>query len=382
MIKIMEGTHAAAYGAKLCRPKVISAYPITPQTSIVEKLCEFVEKGELDADFINVESEHSALAVCIAAEGTGVRTFTATSSQGLALMHELVHWAGGARMPIVMVNVNRALAVPWSVKADQQDSMSQRDTGWLQFYCETNQEVLDTVILAYRLSEMVQLPSMVCMDAFFTSHVSEALDIPDQASVDAFLPSYDPEVFLDITDPYNIWQSAVDQFMQYKYIQQKAMEKSEQLFGDVAAQFKESFGRSHRAVKEYCCDDAEVVLVTTGSMSGTARYVVDQYRQRGKKVGAVGIRRFRPFPTAEIREILTGRKRVIALDRNISFGQGGVAAMEVRNALHGVPDAPLVFGFVAGLGGADVTPDHMAKALEYAAVQEYDPRPRWLGVEL
>ncbi len=381
MKKILEGTHAAAYGARLCRPEVISAYPITPQTSIIEKLCEFVDKGELDATFIKVESEHSALAVCIAAQGTGVRTFTATSSQGLALMHELVHWAGGARLPIVMVNVNRALGVPWSIKADQQDSMSQRDTGWLQFYCENNQEVLDTVILAYRISEMVQLPSMVCMDAFLTSHVSEALEIPDQTAVDAFLPRYDPEVFLDLDDPYNIWQSAVEQFMLYKYIQHKAMEKAEEIFGDVESEFRNIFGRSYGAVKEYCCDDAEIILVTTGSMSGTARHMVDQYRERGEKVGALSIRRFRPFPAAEIRESLSSRKRVVVVDRNISFGQGGVSALEVRNSLYGMPDAPPVFGFVAGLGGADVTPANLAEALENVSTKEYDPRPQWLGVK-
>lgn len=381
MKKVLEGTHAAAYGARLCRPEVISAYPITPQTSIIEKLCEFVDRGELDATFIKVESEHSALAVCIAAQGTGVRTFTATSSQGLALMHELVHWAGGARMPIVMVNVNRALAVPWCIKADQQDSMSQRDTGWLQFYCENNQEVLDTIILAYRLSEMVLLPSMVCMDAFITSHVSEAVEIPDQAAVDAFLPKYEPEVFLNLDDPYNIWQSAVEQFIRYKYIQQKAMERAEEIFSEVEAEFREVFGRSHGAVKAYQCDDADVILVTTGSMSGTARYLVDQYRERGEKVGALRISRFRPFPASEVRETMSGCKRVVVVDRNISFGQGGVGALEVRNALYGTPEAPPVIGFVAGLGGADVTPAHLASAIEMASKKEYDLRPQWLGVE-
>ncbi|MBW2306697.1 MAG: pyruvate ferredoxin oxidoreductase [Deltaproteobacteria bacterium] len=381
MIKILEGTHAAAYGAKLCRPEVISAYPISPQTSIIEKLCVFVDKGELDASFIKVESEHSALAVCIAAQGAGVRTFTATSSQGLALMHELVHWAGGGRLPIVMVNVNRALGAPWCIKADQQDSMSQRDTGWLQFYCENNQEVLDTVILAYRISEMVQLPSMVCMDAFLTSHVSEAVDIPDQEDVDAFLPKYEPEVFLDLDNPYNIWQSAVEQFLQYKYIQHKAMEQAEEILEDVESEFKDIFGRSYGAVKEYRCEDAKIILVAMGSMSGTARHMVDQCRERGEKVGVLGIRRFRPFPTAEIRGTLSGRKRVVVVDRNISFGQGGVGALEVRNSLYGMPDAPPVFGFVAGLGGADVTPEHLAEALENVSTKEYDMRPQWIGVK-
>jgi pyruvate/2-oxoacid:ferredoxin oxidoreductase alpha subunit len=273
------------------------------------------------------------------------------------------------------------LAVPWCIKADQQDSMSQRDTGWLQFYCENNQEVLDTVILAYRLSEMVLLPSMVCMDAFLTSHVSEAVEIPDQAAVDAFLPKYEPEVFLNLEDPYNIWQSAVEQFIRYKYIQQKAMERAEEIFNEVEAEFREVFGRSHGAVKAYHCEDADVILVTTGSMSGTARYLVDQCRERGEKVGALRISRFRPFPASEVRETLSGCKRVVAVDRNISFGQGGVGALEVRNALYGMPDAPPVIGFVAGLGGADVTPAHLAQAIEMASKKEYDLRPQWLGVE-
>lgn len=382
-VKVIEGTHAAAYGAMLSRVKVIAAYPITPQTSVIEKLAEACARGDLEARFIKVESEHSAMAACIGASATGARAFTATSSQGLLLMHELLHWAAGDRLPIVMVNGNRAVAAPWSVYADQTDSVSQRDTGWLQVYCESNQEVLDTLIQAYKVAEGVMLPCMVNLDAFFLTHTSEPVSIPQQDMVDRFLPPYRPRYKLDVDEPHTIGGITGPQwYMELRYKIQKAMEEAKDAFTRAGEEFGEVFGRRYGLVEEYRCDGADVILVTSGTITSNARIAVDSFREGGINVGLLKIRVLRPFPTEEVRRATQNAQKLVVIDRNISFGQGGVFGEEVKSALYNAGHRPQVFGFVAGLGGRDVRPKDVADMARFAIEAE---RPEddiiWMGVK-
>lgn len=356
MRKVIEGSHAVSEGARLARAQVISAYPITPQTHIVERLSEFCADGTLDARFLRVESEHSALAALIGAASTGVRTFTATSSQGLALMHELLHWASGARLPIVMANVNRALAPGWNIWADQTDSLAQRDTGWIQLYCEDSQEVLDTTLQAYRLAEWVCLPVMVMLDAFFLSHTYEPVDIPDQERVDRFLPPFQPRFHLDPESPCTFGQmSPPGVYMEMRRSIQAAMEDALVAFAEVEEEFSRVLGRRYGPVEAVQCDDAEVILVTSGTVTSTSRQVIVELRARGEKVGLLKIKLFRPFPVKSIRALLGPARKVAVIDRNFSFGASGIFAQEVRAALCNLPGHPAVFGYIAGLGGRDVT---------------------------
>jgi pyruvate/2-oxoacid:ferredoxin oxidoreductase alpha subunit len=270
MKMLLKGNEAAAYGARLARPQVIAAYPITPQSPIYEKLSEWDGKGTLGARMMRVESEHSAMAACLAASMTGVRTFTATASQGLALMHEMLHFASGMRAPIVMVNVNRSLAAPWSFWSDQTDSLSQRDTGWLQFYVADNQEALDTVIQAYKVSETVLLPSMVVLEAFYTSHFMEPVEVPGQEEVDKFLPPFEPAFQLDPDHPATLCQTVTQtQYAEFKLMRQAAMEKALQAVEAVHEEFAEQFGRQYSILDCYCHEDAEIVLVTAGTIGST-----------------------------------------------------------------------------------------------------------------
>jgi pyruvate ferredoxin oxidoreductase alpha subunit len=374
MKTVIEGSHAVSYGVMLSRVHVICAYPITPQTHVVEKLSELCASGELQARFLKVESEHSAMAVCIGASATGARVFTATSSQGLALMHELLHWASGARLPIVMANVNRALGAPWNIWCDQTDSLSQRDTGWLQFYCESSQEVVDTVIQAYKISEKVSLPSMVILDAFYLSHTFEPVDLPDRERVDRFLPRYEPEFKLDPKDPRSFSSlTSPDVFPEMKFQMQQAMEKAKAVVVEVDEEYQKIFGRSYRLVEAYRCEDAELILVTSGTVSSTSREVIDQYRDEGKAIGLLKIKSFRPFPSEEIRKELKGIPRVAVIDRNISYGMGGIFAAELRSSLCNEEDRPMVFSFIAGLGGRDITQETISDVIEYTLEQD---RPR------
>jgi len=354
--KVIEGSHAVSEGARLARAQVISAYPITPQTHIVERLSEFCADGTLDARFLRVESEHSALAALIGAASTGVRTFTATASQGLALMHELLHWASGARLPIVMANVNRALAPGWNIWADQTDSLAQRDTGWIQLYCEDSQEVLDTTLQAYRLAEWVYLPVMVILDAFFLSHTYEPVDIPDQETVDRLLPPFQPRFHLDPENPCTFGQmSPPGVYMEMRRSIQAAMEDALLAFADVEEEFSRVLGRRYGPVEAVQCDDAGVILVTSGTVTSTSRQVIAELRARGEKVGLLKIKLFRPFPVESIRAALGRAQKVAVIDRNFSFGASGIFAQEVRAALCNLPGHPAVFGYIAGLGGRDVT---------------------------
>ncbi len=357
MRKVIIGNHAASYGVMLARAEVIAAYPITPQTQIVELLSEMCGNGTLNAEFLKVESEHSALASLIGASSAGARTFTATSSQGLALMHELIHWASGARLPIVMTNVNRALAPGWNIWADQTDSLSQRDTGWMQIYCETGQEILDLVIMAYKLAEKIMLPAMIVYDAFYLSHTAEPVDIPDQKSVDRFLPPYRPEIFVDVDNPVTLGSlTRPEQFMDARYNVQKSIEKATEIFVEIASEYHKIFKRKYGLLEKYRLDDAERVVICASTMAGTTRIIIDELREKGVKVGMLKIRFFRPFPFKEIRRMLKGKKHILVLDRNLSPGMGGIFAQEVKNALYGLPKPPEIHGIVTGLGGKDITP--------------------------
>ncbi|MCJ7746419.1 MAG: pyruvate ferredoxin oxidoreductase [Desulfobacterales bacterium] len=371
MKTVIEGSHAVSYGVMLSRAEVISAYPITPQTHIVEKLSELCATGELKAKFLMVESEHSAMASCIGASAVGARAFTATSSQGLALMHELLHWASGARLPIVMANVNRTLAPPWNIWCDQTDSLSQRDTGWLQFYCESSQEAIDTVIQAYKISERVSLPSMVVLDAFYLSHTFEPVDIPDRERVDRFLPPYEPKYKLDPKDPKSIGSlTPPDLFTEIKYQMQQAMEEAKSVILQVDDEYLKVFGRRYGLVEAYRCEDAELVLITSGTASSTSREVIDRYRDEGKAIGMLKIRTFRPFPSEEIRRVLKGIPKVAVIDRNISYGMGGIFAEELRSVFCNEEVRPKVFSYIAGLGGRDITQETISDVIEYTLEQD------------
>lgn len=381
LTKVLSGNDAVALAVSLARPAVIAAYPITPQTSIAERLAELCGSGEIPARYIMVESEHSAMATCIGAAAAGSRTFTATSSQGLALMHELLHWAAGARLPIVMANVNRALAAPWVLWPDQNDSLAQRDTGWIQLYCESNQEVLDTVLQAYRIAETVLVPVMVCLEGFYLSHTYEAAVIPALHEVEQFLPAYQPKIRLNPADPHTFYGgTGMDVYMEFRYKLQQAMELAKLVIGEVGEEFGRRFGRRYDLVERHRTEDAETILLAAGTACTTARLVVDERREAGEALGLVKIRSFRPFPTEEIRDALKRARRVLVIDRNISFGHGGILAQEVRSALYPLDRRPDLFGFVAGLGGRDITRDVIAGLLD----QVRDARPegeiQWVGV--
>ena len=385
MKKVLTGNYCAATGVKLSRAQVIAAYPITPQSSISEKLAEMVSAGELNARFIKVESEHSAMAACIGAASTGARAFTATSSQGLALMHELIFWAAGARLPIVLVNVNRAMAPSWNIWSDQNDSLAERDTGWLQFYCENNQEVLDSIIMAYKISERLLLPTMVILDAFVLSHTSEGVEIPEQEKVDAFFFFFKPAISLIDNLPVTLsGMTGPDIYEEMRYkIQQAHREALEQVVPEVTEEFNETFGRFYPHLETYRADDAEYILVTSGTITGTSRTVVDHYREKGIRLGLLKIRMFRPFPFEEVADLLSGAKAVGVIDRNISFGSTGIFCQEVANALtfHSSKNSPILRGYIAGLGGRDVTMKTISDVVEDLLGADRPEAPIWIDLK-
>lgn len=362
----IKGNHAVSHGVKLSRVEVISAYPITPQTTIVEELSEMCASGALDARFIKVESEHSAMAALIGAATAGVRTFTATSGNGLLYMHEVLHWTAGARLPIVMANVNRAVGGVWNIWADQTDSLSQRDTGWLQIYCESNQEVLDSVIMAYKLSEEVSLPVMIAYDAFFLSHTTEVVDIPDAALVDRFLPPHRAEAYVNFEEPRMFGGlMAPDTFYEQRYAMEQAAQKALAFYPEVCRDFEEILGRKYDLLEEYRTDDAEVIAVTAGTITSVTRLTVDFMREKGIKVGLLKLRMFRPLPEEALREALKKARKVVTIDRNLSVGLGGIFAGEIRSALYSLAARPLFYSVIAGLGGRDVTPDDVEGILTH-----------------
>ncbi len=383
MKKVIMGNHALSFGAQLSRAQVIAAYPITPQTQVVELLSEMCADKTLDAKFIKVESEHSAMAACIGASIAGARTFTATSAQGLALMHELLHWASGGRHPIVMGNINRAMAPGWSIWSDQNDSLSERDTGWMQFYCSSNQEVMDTVIQAFKVSETLLVPSMVILDAFTLSHTYEVVDIPDAALVDKFLPPFEPEVRITPSDPHAFGGlTSPEHYFELRYKLQKDMEKAPALIEETGKEFEKLFGRPMGLVNPYRCEDAELILITSGTAGDTARVAVDALREDGIKAGNLRIKVLRPFPFEKVRDIVGKAKKVAVVDRNISYGYHGIFYQEVKSALYGTEKTPPLFGFITGLGGRDITVEHFKEIAAHAlAKDQADEEIVWIGVK-
>lgn len=384
MKKVMVGNHAVAWGVRLARVEVISAYPITPQTQVVEKLSEMCSDGTLTARFIKVESEHSAMAAVIGASATGVRAFTASSSHGLLYMHEMLHWAGGGRLPIVMVDINRAVGPGWNIWTDQNDSLSQRDTGWVQLYCETNQEVVDTTVMAFKLAEQLNVPVMLMLDGFYLSHTAEPVDVPDQELVDRFLPRRVAPYKLDVDRPHAFGALVrPDAYMEMRWLQQDALNKVPQALEVIETDWLRMFGRSYGAVEAYRAEDAELLLVTSGTVTSTARAVVDARRDAGEAVGLLKVKMFRPFPTALLRDALRGVPRVAVLDRNVSPGHGGIFAEELRSALYDLPNTerPAIFGFVLGLGGRDITPAVIDEVIDQARAGTVPGREDlWVGV--
>ena len=380
MKEFITGNHAVARAVRLCRTPLIAAYPITPQTPIYEKLSEWEASGELKGIMMRTESEHSAMASCIAASLTGVRTFTATSSQGIALMHEMLHFAAGCRVPVVMANVNRLLAAPWGFWADQQDSLSQRDTGWIQLYCENGQESLDSVIQAYKIAEQVFLPAMVCLEAFVVSHFMEPVEIPDQEQVDRFLPPLNLPHRFDIDKPgYLVPVVPPELYRKYKHMAQTSMNSVKEIAERVDHEFRTEFGRGYGTIEPVMLEDAEVVVVTSGSITSTARIAIKTLRERGHRVGLLKIRLFRPFPVEAIQHALKGKKKIAVIDRNISLGSGGIFCQELRAALVHSSDHPLTFSYIAGIGGTDVDPEIIEKiALDAMKRGEPVDTPIWI----
>ncbi|HEC82816.1 MAG TPA: pyruvate ferredoxin oxidoreductase [Thermoplasmatales archaeon] len=381
---VATGDYTAAYGALLCDVDVVAAYPITPQTIIVEEFSNFVNNGITDAEFIMVESEHSAMSACIAAQASGARTFTATSSQGLALMHEMLFVASALRLPIVMPVVNRTLAAPIGIWCEHNDSMPQRDAGWIQMSCEDNQEVLDMIIMAYKIGERkdVLLPVMPCLDAFILSHTVEPVDAPSSDEVAEFLQKYDPVAILDPDNPMAIGTFSPPEYIQeLRYQTHVAMENAKRAIKEVTKDFARKFGRDYYGlIEEYRCDDADVVLITVGTVTGTAREVVDELREKGKKVGLIKLRFYRPFPAEEIKKIAENVSAIGVYDRAISYGVGGPLFIETRNALYGL-DLP-VLNFLAGLGGRDVVKGDIEKMYEIllkAKEEKPEKEIYWIG---
>ncbi len=380
---ILTGNQAAAWGAFLSRVQVVSAYPITPQTTIIETLADLMGRSPWPSRFVNVESEHSALSACIGAAMAGARAFTATSAQGLALMHELLHWTSGQRLPLVLVDVNRAMAPGWSIWTDQNDSLSQRDTGWAQVYCVGNQDVLDNVIVAYRVAERTQVPVMVVLDAFVLSHTAEEIEVPAPALVDAFLPPRRPAFRLDVSRPATFGGLlGPDHYQETRESLHRALVATEGELSDAWEAWAAATGRRYAAVETYRTEDAEVALLASATVSSTGEEAVDALRSRGVRAGLVRVRLFRPFPTAALRQALEGIPRVAVLDRNCSYGHHGIFFQETKSALYALPGGarPALYGYILGLGGRDVGPRMIADAVrETLRRPEPDPETVWLG---
>ncbi|MEC4183464.1 pyruvate ferredoxin oxidoreductase [Adlercreutzia sp. R21] len=359
MRKFLSGNEAFAEGVRLARPQVISAYPITPQTTVVEALASMVEEGSLTAEYLHVESEHTALAAAIGAAATGARTFTATSSQGLLYMAECLTYASGGRFPIVMMNANRALALPWNIYGDQRDSLSLLDHGWIQVYAQDNQEALDLALMAYAVAEdaRVSLPVMVNVDGFALTHTYESVEIPTADEADAFLPPYVTENRFSFERPVNIGYSAgPDYNSHYQYWHHRDMLAAETVIGEVEARFAEVCGRAYPGMVEaYRTEDADFVLVTLGSVAGLARDVVGELRAAGTRAGLLRIRYLRPMPARQVAEALTGVRAVGVLEQDISFGFEGTVFTNVMSALARTGSVPPALNFIGGLGGADIS---------------------------
>jgi pyruvate ferredoxin oxidoreductase alpha subunit len=367
MLKQIEGSQAVADVVALCRPNVIAAYPITPQTHIVEDLSLIVGQGKLDAEFVNVESEFSAASVVLGASAAGARTYTATSSQGLLLMAEVINCISGMRLPIVLTCANRAISAPLSIWNDQQDSMAVRDAGWIQLFAEDNQEAADLHIQAYKIAEQTCLPVMVCMDGFILTHAFESVDIPEQKEVDDFLPPFKPRHIVDPRWPRGIGLYADPRFyMETRYILHRAMEKSEKTIKEVSADFSKTFGRdSGGFIKTYKLKEADVAIVSMGSVVGTIKDLIDQLEEQGKKVGLLQICSYRPFPRQEIYNVLKDKMKIVVLEKCISLGRGGILASDIRWSFPRAEKKDRnISSFIAGLGGRNITVDDLRYMVE------------------
>jgi pyruvate ferredoxin oxidoreductase alpha subunit len=374
MMKQMEGSQAVAQAVALCRPEVICAYPISPQTHIVEGLGALVKKGALaPCEFLNVESEFAAMSVAIGSSATGARTYTATASQGLLFMVEAVYNASGLGLPIVMTVANRAIGAPINIWNDHSDSMSQRDCGWIQLFAESNQEALDLHIQAFKLAEELSMPVMVCMDGFILTHAYEQIDMPDQAQVDAFLPPFEPRQVLDPAEPVSIGAMVgPEAFMEVRYLAHAKQIMALERIPQIASEFSEEFGRDAGGlVRGYRSEDAETIVIALGSVVGTLEEVIDTMRAAGKKIGLLSIRSFRPFPLDAVRAALEGARRVVVLEKSFSVGLGGVVSTDVRLALSGLH----LHGYtvIAGLGGRSITQASLLKMLDEAVADRLEP---------
>lgn len=392
MKQFLEGSRAVAEAIKLCKPGVISAYPITPQTHIVEELAQMVANNELNAQFINVESEHSAASIVLGASATGVRAYTASSSQGLLYMGEVIFNIAGMRLPLVLTCANRAVSAPINIWNDQQDSLSLRDAGWIQLYAENIQEVVDFHLMGYRIAEdkSIMLPVMVCMDGFILTHGIETVDIPEQEKVDKFLPPYKPLYKLDPQEPLSMGLLAdPDYYTETRYALNETLLKSLEFISKVSGEFKTVFGRDYKdcLIEEYHTKDAEKVIVAMGSVCGTIKDVVDEMRKKGKKVGLLKIISFRPFPYAKVYDALKNADKIAVLEKAVSLGAYSPLAAEIRALFSGKKKQPKVISsFVAGLGGRDITVDSIAEVFKKLnakelAVEFIDLKPELLKEE-
>ncbi|MHA1786201.1 MAG: transketolase C-terminal domain-containing protein [Candidatus Helarchaeota archaeon] len=399
---VLNGNHAAAYACKHSNVQVIAAYPITPQSPVTEKLSEFVENKELDAEYVTVESEHSAITVCIAASTTGARVFTASSANGLALMHEQLHWAAGARLPIVLACVNRAVAAPWNVWTDEQDSIAQRDTGWIQLYCEDNQEIYDTIIQAFKLAERVYAPVMVCYDGYILSHTLMPLLIEEQDKINKFLPPYKPHTKLDPNDPTAInlvtfpWirhdtdKPGIERFGGYPEIRfrlQESLLKATDEFIKIDNEFGDIFKRKYGIYKEYKCDDAEYIIFGIGTIASEAQVSVDLLRKEGYKVGVLSLKLYRPFPRDQLIDYVKKHENVkayVVFDRNLSYGYEGAVCSDFKAALYTGNVIKPIHNYLAGIGGRDVTynqiKDATMKTIQQIEKGELYKEPEWINV--
>ena len=394
--RIITGNQAAAVAARLCDVQVIAAYPITPQSQLAEILSQFVESGQLRAEYVRVEGEHSAMTVCIGASTVGARVFTATSANGLLYMHEQLHWAAGSRLPIVMCCVNRGVGAPWSIFNDQQDSLAQRDTGWIQMYCRDNQEILDTVIQAYRIAETVYAPVMVCYDGFVLSHTMMPVVSPAPAAVRKFLPPYRPHTILDAANPLTLNSvllpnrrpdaegTLCDGYMEMRWKLQNALDRAPEVIREVNRSFAEAFGRDHGGMLwTHRTEDAEVILSGMGSLAAEATVAADALREEGIRAGVVGIRVYRPFPAKEAVEAFRGAKAIVLFEKSISYGYEGGLCSDLKAAFYGSGILAPIHDHVAGLGGRDVKARELVEAVKssLARIQagERDLKTTWLN---
>ena len=367
MLKQIEGSHGVAEAVGLCRPEVICAYPITPQTHIVEDLGALVKGGKItDCEFINVESEFAALSVGIGSSAAGARTYTATASQGLLYMAEAVYNTSGLGLPIVMTVGNRAIGSPINIWNDQSDSMSMRDAGWIQLFAETNQQAIDVHIQAFKIAETLSMPVMVCVDGFILTHAYERMDVPDQEQVDRFLPPFEPRQVLDPSDPISIGAMVgPEAFTEVRYMEHHKQLKALEIIPEINKEFKEIFGRdSGGLISTYRADDADTLIVTLGSVIGTISEVIDEMRDKGQKIGAMTIRSFRPFPLDEIHEVLKKTQRVVVFEKCLAVGLGGIVASNVRMAHRGLTTP--VYTVIGGLGGRPITRKSLNELFEKA----------------